>query len=241
MKRYLSPARVKRITGRPFVYLNAAMTVDGKLAPASRHFVPFSSRRDGDLLMLLRTEADAVMVGARTVNLTEVDLGPGNARLRKMRLAKGLAEYNLRVVVSGGGDLNPDAHLFQQRFSRIIVLVTNRTPIRRVRELKRVADAVEMFGDDQLDFDAALKWLRREWNVRTLLCEGGGEVNAGLFAAGVVDSLFVTVSPLIFCGRNAPTLADGDGFQEIGDATRLKLMSLQRHKHELFLVYDVVR
>src|ERR1700722_9845551 len=89
----------------PFVYLNVATTADGKLAPASRHFVPFSSARDQEHLLELRASADAVMSGARTVDLGAVKLGPGGAKYRRLRLKAGLSEFNLRVVVSGSGSL----------------------------------------------------------------------------------------------------------------------------------------
>src|SRR5688572_23839191 len=82
---------------RPFVFLNVATTADGKLAPANRHFIPFSSKRDQELLMKLRTCADAVMAGARTVDSVPVTLGPGGKKYRERRMKKGLAEYNLRV------------------------------------------------------------------------------------------------------------------------------------------------
>src|SRR3954454_6797901 len=87
--------------GLPFVYINVATTADGKLAPANRHFEPFSSKRDQELLLGLRSRADAVISGARTVDSTAVTLGPGGARFRALRRKRGLAEYNLRVVVSG--------------------------------------------------------------------------------------------------------------------------------------------
>src|SRR5262245_17084621 len=104
----------------PFVYLNVAATADGKLAPASRKFEPFGSKRDQQLLLHLRTEADAVMAGARTIDLLPVRLGPGGPKYRRMRLRNGLAEYNLRVVVSGAGTLDPKAEIFRHRFSPII-------------------------------------------------------------------------------------------------------------------------
>src|SRR5580693_2977695 len=96
----------------PFVFLNAAMTADGKLAPSNRHFTPFGSRRDQEHLLELRAEADAVMSGARTVDLSPVKLGTGGAKYRRLRLKRGLPEYNLRIVVSGAGTLDPDAEIF---------------------------------------------------------------------------------------------------------------------------------
>src|SRR3954453_23140106 len=96
----------KRNKRLPFVYLNVATSADGKLAPANRKFVPFGSARDRELLLELRASADAVMAGARTVDLMALTLGPGPAKYRRLRLKHGLAEYNLRVVVSGSATLN---------------------------------------------------------------------------------------------------------------------------------------
>jgi 2,5-diamino-6-(ribosylamino)-4(3H)-pyrimidinone 5'-phosphate reductase len=225
----------------PFVFINVATTADGKLAPANRKFVPFSSRRDQQLLLELRTRADAVMAGARTIDLMPVKLGPGPAKYRRMRLKNGLAEYNLRVVVSGSGTLDPRAEIFRHHFSPVIVLVSGRAPEHRLRKLREVADEVAIFGDDGLDFVAALRWLRKKWKVKRLLCEGGGEINGGLFRAGLVDQIYQTLCPLVFGGRDAPTMADGRGVESLAQATKVRLKSLKRVGDELFLVYRATK
>src|SRR6185295_12541469 len=158
----------------PFVYLNVATTADGKLAPANRRFVAFGSRRDQQLLLELRARADAVMAGARTVDLVPVNLGPGPIKYRRLRLRNGLSEYNLRIVVSGSGTLNPRAEIFKKRFSPIIVMACGKALERNLRRLRAVADELQVFGENELDFKRALAWLRQKWNVRRLLCEGGG-------------------------------------------------------------------
>jgi len=224
----------------PFVFLNVATTADGKLAPANRRFVPFGSPRDKQLLLELRTRADAVMAGARTVDLSAVNMGPGGPKYRRMRVRNGLSEYNLRVVVSGSGTLNPRAVIFQHRFSPIIILTSGRAPERNLRRLRSLADEVAVFGEKELDFKAALEWLRSKWKVKRLLCEGGGEVNGALFRAGLVDEVHQTVCPFIFGGRNAPTMADGESVRSLAEATRLKLKSLQRRGDELFVVWQTL-
>ncbi len=226
-------------TPLPFVFLNAALTADGKLAPASRHFIPFGSARDQRHLLELRATADAVMSGARTVDLSPVKLGPGGAKYRRQRLRAGLSEFNLRVVVSGSGSLDPDAEIFKHRFSPIIILTTARASGARLRRLRELADEVKICGKTQIDFPAALRWLRRKWNVKRLLCEGGGEINAALFEAGLVNEIHLTLCPVIFGGNRAPTLADGTGFATLADAARLKIISARRHGDELFLVGKV--
>jgi 2,5-diamino-6-(ribosylamino)-4(3H)-pyrimidinone 5'-phosphate reductase len=223
----------------PFVFLNVATTADGKLAPASRHFVPFSSQRDREHILELRATADAVMSGARTVDLSPVKLGPGGAKYRRLRLKRGLSECNLRVVVSGSGTLDPRAEIFKHRVSPLIILTTGRAPGKKLRQMEKLGAVVKICGERELDFNFALRWLRQEWGVKRLLCEGGGEINAGLFEAGLVNEIHLTLCPTIFGGRTAPTMSDGRGFPRLADAARLKLKSQKRVGDELFLVYEV--
>ena len=224
----------------PFVYLNVATSADGKLAPANRRFVPFGSKRDQDLLIRLRTRCDAVMAGARTVDSVPVNLGPGGKNYRDERVKNGLAEYNIRVVVSGSASINPRAEIFKHKFSPLIILTTHRAPKSRIARLQNLGAIVQAFGESDLDFTAALKWLHKQWNVTRLLCEGGGEINAALFREDLVDEVYLTLCPIILGGRDAPTMADGIGVTKLSDAKRLRLMHRERVRDELFLVYSVL-
>ncbi|HEV7923923.1 MAG TPA: dihydrofolate reductase family protein [Verrucomicrobiae bacterium] len=219
------------------MFLNAAMTADGKLAPASRHFEAFGGPRDYRHLLELRATADAVMAGARTVDLDRVNMGPGAVKYRRARLRRGLAEYNLRIIVSGSGTIDPEADIFRHRFSPIIILTSDRASLAKLRRLRTLADEVKVCGKSEIDFPAALRWLRAKWKVKRLLCEGGGEVNGAMFQAGLVDEVHVTLCPLIFGGRNAPTLADGAGVQRLAQAARLRLVSMKHNGDGLFLIY----
>jgi 2,5-diamino-6-(ribosylamino)-4(3H)-pyrimidinone 5'-phosphate reductase len=228
----------KKKPALPFVFINVAMTADGKIAPANRHFQPFGGPRDRQHLLELRATADAVMSGARTIDLDRVKLGPGPARYRRLRLRCGLAEFNLRVIVSGAGTIDPQAEIFKHRFSPIIILTTGRIAQSRLARLRLLADDVKICGASQIDFSAALHWLRKKWKVRRLLCEGGGELNGALFQAGLVNEVHITLCPILLGGRRAPTLADGGGVTKLADAARFRLASMKRTGSELFLVYQ---
>jgi len=217
------------------------MTADGKIAFADHRFVPFSSKRDREHMLELRATADAVMSGARTVDSSPATLGPGGAKYRRRRLKRGLREYNLRVIVSGEGSISPDAEIFKHRFSPIVILTTERASVAARRRLRALADEVKISGKREINFRVALCWLRAKWGVKRLLCEGGGELNAALFRAGLVDELHLTICPKIFGGRSAPTIADGDGFTKLVDAAGLKLKSARRVGDEMFLIYQVGR
>ena len=221
----------------PFVLVNMAMTADGKIATDTRADSSFSSRRDQAHLLAWRATADAVMAGARTVDLNPVNLGPGAAKYRRLRLRRGLAEFNLRVVVSGTGSVNPKAQVFLRRFSPVVILTTKQATTRRLKHLRAVATEVKVCGAKELDFHSALRWLRRKWGVRRLVCEGGGRLNDALFQAGLVNELHLTVCPRVLGGRNAPTIADCLGAGVLAQAARLKFRSARRRGDEMFLVY----
>jgi riboflavin-specific deaminase-like protein len=221
----------------PFVFVNMAMTADGKIATANRAVSTFGSRRDHEHLLELRATADAVMAGATTVNAAPVNLGPGGTRFRRRRLKNSLAEYNLRIIVSGSGSINPGAEIFKQRFSPIIILTTARISKAGLKKLRAVADEVKICGQTEINFRLALRWLRQKWGVQRLLCEGGGSLNDAMFRAGLVDELHLTLCPKIFGGRHAPTISEGRGFMRLADAAQFQLQSIRRAGDEAFAVY----
>ena len=213
------------------------MTTDGKIAFANGKFVPFGSKRDLEHLYELRATADAVMCGSRTVEVTETILGNGGEKFSKLRLKRGLPEFPLRVIVSGSSSINPAAKIFKKRFSPIVILTTGRISKANLERLRAVADEIKICGNTEVNLPAALRWLREKRNVRSLLCEGGGELHGTLIRAGLLDELHLTVCPKIFGGRNAPTIADGKGFFNLSDAAKFKLKSTKRVGDELFAVF----
>ncbi len=227
----------KQTKQRPFVLVNFAMTADGKIAFADHTFVPFSSQRDREHMMELRATADAVMSGARTINESGATMGTGGAKYCRQRLKHGLAEHNLRIIVSGSGSVNLGATIFKKRFSPIIILTTARISKVDLQKLRAVADEVKICGKREVNFRNALAWLRKKWGVKRLLCEGGAELSDALFRAGLVDELHLTLCPKIFGGRSAPTIAEGRGFTRLADAAPFKLQSIRRVGDEAFVVF----
>lgn len=222
---------------RPFVLASMSMTADGKIATANRRVATFGSPRDLEHLYELRATADAVLCGAATVNSGEVTLRNGGARFTARRRRRGLAEEPLRVIVSGQGSLRPDAAVFRRGAAPVIVLVGAACPAARRRALERAGGRVAVFGRREVDLPAALHWLAADWAVRRLVCEGGGALNAAMFAAGLVDELHLTLGPFVFGGRAAPHVADGRGATRLADAAQLRLVSVNPNGDERFLVF----
>jgi len=224
---------------RPFVLINGAVSADGKLALENRSLIQFSSQRDRFFVFQLRARVDAVLCGMETVESFSIDLSVGPPACRAARKQRKLKPEPIRVLVSPDGDLDPSARVFQNTSAPIVVLTTQRGAKRCLKTLTQPV-RVQAFGKSAVDFVAAFRWLRDEFAVKRLLCEGGGETNAALIRSGVVDQIHLTVCPLVLCGRRAPTLCDGTGFAALDQSTRLKLKSVKALNGELFLVYRVL-
>jgi riboflavin-specific deaminase-like protein len=224
-------------TKRPFVYLNLAMTADGKIATANRAITTFGSEKDSDQFYKLRASADAIISGARTVDTLPITLGNGGEKYRKLRQKNGLGDHALRIIVSGSASLNPEAEIFKHRFSPIILLSSQSAAKGRVKKLAPLVDDIGQFGKGELHITTALLWLREKWNVKRLLCEGGGELNDLLFRADVVDEVNLTICPFVFGGRSAPTISEGIGLAHLSEARKFDLKSMNQVADEMFLVF----
>jgi riboflavin-specific deaminase-like protein len=228
---------MRRASRRPYVLVNMAMTADGKIATVNHAVESFSSKRDQTNLLRLRATADAVMCGAATGSALGVTLDSGGPQYRRMRLRRGLAESPLRVIVSGHLRLRQDADIFRSPGGPLLILTCNRAPERRMKALKKLATCVVRLGEDRVDLHAAMRWLHTQWNVRRMVCEGGGELNDAMIRAGLVDELHLTVCPVLFGGRDSPTIADGCGVPALSLASPWQLHRWRRIGDEFFLVF----
>ena len=154
-----------------------------------------SGRADQRVLGLLRQHCDALIVGAGTLRHE----GYGAIRLdparRSWRVEQGLAEVPTLVVVTAALDLDPAQGAFAEAPVRPIVLTHAGAPAQRRAALEAVADVL-VHGSDEVDLAAGVASLH-ERGLRQVLCEGGPHLFGSLLAAGVVDELFLTVSPLL--------------------------------------------
>lgn len=226
---------------RPFVLLNLAVSADGKIASADRSLTTFGSARDLAHLYELRATADAILCGARTVEETGATLGNGpdpHGTVRRRRIRRGLPAFPVRVVVSGSGSMTRSAPIWSAQLGPLIVLTGFRAS-RAARDAFRNLGA-EVWSSPRtaINFTDTLDRLHRERGIRRLLCEGGGQLNAALLEADLVDELHLTRCPLILGGRAAPSPFDGIGFAHLAQATVWKQIQTRRIGDECFAVYQ---
>jgi len=224
---------------RPRVLVNFATSIDGKINPApglrQGKFMMSRAREDFRRMVSLRATADAILIGASNLRADNPDLAiPGDERERLR--AAGIPEPLRIVMTSTGAGITPDMRMFDPaRGGQAIVVHAAAMPALERQRLGAVAELAEL-GGERVAVQDLLAWLTAR-GVQTLLCEGGGNLCAQLFAARAVDQLYLTVVPRVLGGARAPTLADGPGFavDEIPDP---KLAALERVGDELYLRYE---
>ncbi len=182
----------------------------------------------------LRERADGILIGASNLRLDDPDLAISrNEQLR--RRSGGESEPWRIVVTSRGQGLSPGFKMFDPaRGGKSVVIHAVQMPEATRDLLGPVAELVPL-GEQAVPIPDLLSWLW-EQGIRTLLCEGGGDLCAQMFTARAVDELYLTLIPRVIGGALAPTLVGGPGLgiEDVPDAT---LSDLDRIGDELFLRY----
>jgi riboflavin-specific deaminase-like protein len=208
---------------RPYLGVNMVSSLDGK-ATLDWRTQGLSSDIDRRVFHLLRTQADAVMVGAGTVRTERYGRITKSDELRQIRQNEGLVPDALAVVVSGRLNLPPDLPLLNEPEQRVVIATASDEELPGVNadvEYARVGD----------DLPRLMAYLHERHAVRSVLCEGGPTLNSFLFAAGLVDELFLTLNPKVLSGASALTIVAG---RELVEPAEPVLISVSEANGELF-------
>jgi riboflavin-specific deaminase-like protein len=226
---------MKLPSGWPFVFVNMAVSADGKVASTDRRLTTFGSPHDERHLYELRAGADAILCGARTIEQSHSTLGNGGDVFTRRRLRAGKAKFPVRVVVSGSGSIDRGAEIWEREYGPIVVVTTSGVSAARLRWFEQHAAAVYVASGNEIDWRLFLGWLQKQYGVERVLSEGGGELNDALFRAAVVQEVHVTWCPLLIGGRRAPTMADGRGCDQLAAAAPFRLWRRRQVGGEQFL------
>jgi diaminohydroxyphosphoribosylaminopyrimidine deaminase/5-amino-6-(5-phosphoribosylamino)uracil reductase len=219
---------------RPHVTLKAAMTLDGKIADtsgASRWITGEPARAHAHRL---RSESDAIVVGVTTVLRDDPEL--------TVRLDHAWPREPYRVVLDTAGRTPPGARLIRAGDpGRALIVVGDGVPADRSGRLAVSGATVVRCAtrDGRVDPGALLAELYAR-EVRGVLVEGGGEVNAAFLDAGLVDRVVMLIAPLLVGGRAAPTAVGGAG-RELKSAVRLGAVTVTPLGDDLLIEADVRR
>ena len=221
---------------RPYVILNAAMTLDGKIATQIGSS-NISGKKDLERVHELRKECDAIMVGIGTVladdprlTVHKIDANPDDNPIRIVVDSKCRTPMDARITNSDAKTIIACANEYKDEFKQS----------EKYETFKERGVKFFFSGDGRVDLVALMSYLHEE-GIDKLMLEGGSTLNFSMIKAGLIDRISICVAPMIVGGANAKTFFDGEGFDMMDDAVKLELIDSYTLDKDLILTYDVLK
>ena len=208
-------------SGMPLVIAKVGQSLDGKIATRrgeSRWITSPAARR---LSQQLRSRADAILVGVRTVIRDDPLLRVMGVRHRPDRPIKVIVDSRLRTPSRAKcfSALSP---------APSFIATTVREGARRAALRQRgIAMLTLPPRQGKVPLRRLCRLLARR-GIQSILIEGGGEVLAGAFAERIVDRIVFFIAPVLIGGRTAPSSFGGSGIVHLGEAIQLRGVSYYR-------------
>jgi diaminohydroxyphosphoribosylaminopyrimidine deaminase/5-amino-6-(5-phosphoribosylamino)uracil reductase len=200
-------------TGRPFVHLKLAMSLDGKIATRTGDSRWITGQGSRTRVHELRHEYDAILIGAGTADADDPLLTDRSGKPRRRPLN--------RIVLDERMQLSPDSKLARTASETPVMVFTSCDPTSdRCVSLQNLGVEV-VNGNHGRDLTTLLDELGRR-SIQSVLVEGGAGVAGRFLDAGLVDKVTVFIAPMIIGGRDAPNAVGGSGVEVIADALRLR-------------------
>jgi len=215
---------------RTYVILNAAMSLDGKIATFTGDS-QMSSPADLRRVHRLRASVDAIMIGRRTLLVDDPKL--------TVKFVKGLRPY--RIIVDSKAQTPLSSYVVRTaRDIPTIIAVTSAAQKKRIQALQMRGVTLLVCGNGPLVSTKILLRRLGALGIRKILLEGGGTLNWSMISNGLVDEISVAITPRIIGGARATSLVEGKGSALVKEGVKLKLVTARRYGPDLVLGYKVL-
>ena len=215
---------------RTYVILNAAMSLDGKIATFTGDS-QMSSPADLRRVHRLRASVDAIMIGRRTLLVDDPKL--------TVKFVKGLRPY--RIIVDSKAQTPLSSYVVRTaRDIPTIIAITSAAQKKRIQALQRRGVTLLVCGNGPLVSTKILLRRLGALGIRKILLEGGGTLNWSMISNGLVDEISVAITPRIIGGARATSLVEGKGSALVKEGVKLKLVTARRYGPDLVLGYKVL-
>ncbi len=211
--RQLNEIFIKHITtGKPFVILKAAISIDGKIATHTGESKWISGAQSRKLVHRWRSRTAAILVGINTILQDDPSLTTRLPGKRDMDPA--------RIIVDSQGRLTPQHRVFHADSKAPVIVATTSAIDPGLAEQLQQAGATLLFLDGpegQVDLEALISQLG-ESGMDSILLEGGGRLNEAFLRAGLVDKIMLFMAPKIIGGSDSIACFHGEGTGRLADA-----------------------
>ena len=217
----LNEAYIKYVTtGKPFVILKTAMTLDGKIATPEGQSKWITGEKARGLVHRMRSSTDAVMTAIGTVKADDPQL---TARVK-------YGKNPLRIIIDPKLEIPIDANVLRIPPQTIIVTCVKNSKAFRLEQ----AGIKTIYYQKKLDLNWLMKKLG-EMEIASLLIEGGSSLNAHALENGIVDKIMFFIAPMIIGGRESFPAIGGKTFKRLEEAYRIKDIRIRRVGEDILI------
>ncbi len=211
-------------TGRPFVHLKMAVSLDGKVAAVSGDSRWITGEQARARVHELRHRSDAIMIGGRTARADDPLLTDRSGKKRRRPLVRVVIEQYLRI--------SPQSQLVQTADAGPVLIFACGDP--DPRELTKLQSrGVEVIAQGSaLDLASVLEELGKR-SIQSVLVEGGPFLAGLMLEAGLVNKVTFFVAPMIVGSQDAPSAVGGNGAEKIADALQLDRVEVSQHGRDV--------
>lgn len=216
-------------TGRPWVILKSAFSLDGKIATRTGDSRWITGPQARAYAHRLRSRVDAVLVGAETVRLDDPQL--------TVRPKKKGVQNPTRIVVAGKTNISASAKIFNNAHKeRVIYAATASLSLSEKKKIQGIGVEVLIIKrkKDQVDLSLLMGKLG-DMGVSSVMIEGGSEISGTAFKEKLVDKVIYFLAPKIIGGKNAPGPIGGQGIAKLKEFVKVKEMSVARLGNDLVI------
>ena len=225
---------------KPYVILNAAMTLDGKIATKTGSS-EISGPEDLERVHEIRKNADGIMVGIGTVLADD-------PRLTVHKIPSSKSDNPIRVVVDNKARTPIDFRILNDDADTIIAvgsICDEKNPDSdedAASRAKAISQKADVFYSSKTPVDLVefMNYLYSK-GIKTLMLEGGATLNFSMIRENLIDEVRICIAPMIAGGRDAKTFFDGEGFDYMKDAVKLELIKSYSCGKDFVMEYKVLK
>ena len=225
---------------KPYVILNATMTLDGKIATKTGSS-EISGKEDLERVHEIRKEVDGIMVGIGTVLADDPRLTVHKINAKK-------EDNPVRVVVDNRARTPLDFRILNDDAETIIAVSSicdennpncDMEAVNRAKEISKKADVFYSY-EESVNLGEFMEYLYSK-GIESLMLEGGSTLNFSMIRDNLIDEVKICIAPMIVGGKDSKTFFDGEGFDYMKEAIPLKLEKYYPLGKDFVMEYKVLK
>lgn len=224
---------------KPYIIINSAMSLDGKIATKERKQLKISCNKDFLRVDKMKSKVDAIMVGINTVISDNPSLTIKSEINKKKRIKYKNMENPIRIIIDSKAKININSDILTKGSGKRIIIVSELANNENVDLLKKNNHEVIICGNQLVDLKKAMELLYNK-GIYTIMVEGGATLNYALIEQHLVDEIYTFIGNMVIGGTSSPTLVDGSGFTK-DNIILTKLKSFEKIENGILLKWKVLK